>query len=385
MPASSFIKREHTGGAVDTTITADITSTSLTIGIASSTGWPTGGANGPFIAIIDYDVAGKEKVEVQSRTGTTLTIADTGKRGIDGTSAASHVTGAKIRHCNSALEANEWSQHVSNDAAMTKHTSAALATDSVTQTQIAANSVGTSELIDANVTLAKLAANSVDASKIVDGSVGTNDLANLGVTTGKLADLNVTTAKLADLNVTTAKIADANVTLAKLATDSVDASKIAANAVGTAEIANAVVTMAKFASEAGTSFTPDFPNVDIGPAGVKWGRYFKFGRLVVGIAGFQLGIGVSSVFGTVSFTVPTGASTVFDAFSGSGSTGWITAARATDVSTGFVGSGLGTISDTGGCSNYVIAGASAQWDATTPFTWNDQDSFFSVFLYEALT
>jgi len=113
--------RDYAGGAVDTTITAGINATDLSISIASATGWPSGGAAGPFFVIVDYDVAGKEKIEVASRTGTTLTIASVGKRGVDGTSAAAHSSGAKIRHCFTAQDADEANRHLA-DPTLDHHT-----------------------------------------------------------------------------------------------------------------------------------------------------------------------------------------------------------------------------------------------------------------------
>ncbi|NIR40564.1 MAG: hypothetical protein GWN07_32520, partial [Actinobacteria bacterium] len=103
--------RDYSGGAVDTTLTSSINSTDLTIPISDATGWPSGGANGPFFVVIDYDLAGIEKVEVASRTGTTLTVANTGKRGVDDTAATSHSSGAKIRHCGTAQDMAEFNSH----------------------------------------------------------------------------------------------------------------------------------------------------------------------------------------------------------------------------------------------------------------------------------
>ena len=95
--------------AVDTALSAGIIAGDITT-IDATTGWPTGGANGPFFAMIDYDVAGKELVLVTSRTGNTLQNV---ARGQGGTPAAAHSAGAKIRHIHTARDADEANYAVS--------------------------------------------------------------------------------------------------------------------------------------------------------------------------------------------------------------------------------------------------------------------------------
>lgn len=137
----AFELRDYAGGAVETTITAGINATDLSIPLVSATGWPSGGANGPFFVIVDYDVAGKEKIEVASRTGTTLTVASVGKRGIDGTSAGVHASGAKIRHCYTAQDADEANRHAV-DTALDHHTQY-MRTDGTRHDLTARHSAGT--------------------------------------------------------------------------------------------------------------------------------------------------------------------------------------------------------------------------------------------------
>jgi hypothetical protein len=99
----AIARRAFAGGAVQTTITSGITATSTTITIAASTGWPSGAE---FFCVIDPGQASEEKVLV-TRSGTTLTCASTAKRGVDGTSAASHNQGAVIYVCLAAADADE--------------------------------------------------------------------------------------------------------------------------------------------------------------------------------------------------------------------------------------------------------------------------------------
>src|SRR4051812_25894727 len=92
------------GGAVSAHITGTINATDLSIGIDATSGWPVG-TNGPFFVVIDRGLAGEEKILVTSRASGTLTVANTGNRGKDGTAAQSHSSGA-------AIEVSLASQHI---------------------------------------------------------------------------------------------------------------------------------------------------------------------------------------------------------------------------------------------------------------------------------
>lgn len=99
-------RRDYSGGAAATTITSAINATATTITIASATGWPDG-TNGKFFVVIDRDTSSEEKVLVQSRTGTVLTVASSSDRGVDDTTATSHASGASIEHSISATDLDE--------------------------------------------------------------------------------------------------------------------------------------------------------------------------------------------------------------------------------------------------------------------------------------
>lgn len=105
----AFERREYQGSAIPTTTTGSLTTGDLTIGIAASTGWPTGGT-GPFAVTIDRGLATEEKVLVTSRTGLTLTVSG-GNRGHDGTAASAHASGATIEHTIMARDMDEANQH----------------------------------------------------------------------------------------------------------------------------------------------------------------------------------------------------------------------------------------------------------------------------------
>lgn len=97
--------REYAGGAKRTQLVGDITAASTTFTVTDATGWPTG-ATGAFAIAFELGVAGEEKVLVQSRSGNTLTVA-AGGRGYDGTTAASHQSGANVDHVITAIDIRE--------------------------------------------------------------------------------------------------------------------------------------------------------------------------------------------------------------------------------------------------------------------------------------
>lgn len=103
---ATFDRIEHSGTAVPTTLTADITSASTTLQIDASTGWPTGSV-GPFYVTIDANTGTEEKILATSRSGTTLSGLT---RGVDGSAASTHSAGAAVVHGFVAVEADEANQ-----------------------------------------------------------------------------------------------------------------------------------------------------------------------------------------------------------------------------------------------------------------------------------
>lgn len=89
--------RYYSSVAAETTLVASITNGNTSIQVASATGLP---ALTPFTLALDYEAAVEELVEVTAVAGTTLTVT----RGIDGTSAAAHNAGARVRHVSSARD-----------------------------------------------------------------------------------------------------------------------------------------------------------------------------------------------------------------------------------------------------------------------------------------
>jgi hypothetical protein len=83
--------RYYSAIAVDTTLTSSITSTSTSMVVGGTTGYP---ATTPFVLAVDYSAATEELVLVTAVSGTTLTVT----RGFNGTTPQAHATGAVVRH-----------------------------------------------------------------------------------------------------------------------------------------------------------------------------------------------------------------------------------------------------------------------------------------------
>lgn len=103
------VRRDHRGGAAVTTLAAGITNVDTTFTVASATGWPDG-TIGPWFVVIDAGTASEEKVLCSARSGTSVTVAASG-RGVDGTTATGHALGATVWHTWAALEADEANAH----------------------------------------------------------------------------------------------------------------------------------------------------------------------------------------------------------------------------------------------------------------------------------
>lgn len=278
-------RRDYTGNAIPTTIAGNINATDLTISIANATGWPSGGAAGKFYVTINRGASTEERVLIASRTGTTLTVDNTGDRGVDDTSAASHSTGETIEHTFSAADADEANRHI-NDVAQDDHTqylnnarhdiearhtfggaygtpaaAADIGTSAGTGTgnnparedhvhQIGAGAIDDSTMFAAGV---------VNAAAIATGAVGSDEIAADAVGSSEIAAGAVGNAELAANAVTQDKMAD----------DSVGAAEIIAGAVGAIEVSDGVLTQAKMS--AGYRLTFSGPNAPASPAeGDQW-------------------------------------------------------------------------------------------------------------------
>lgn len=216
-------RRSYTGAPVTTTITAGINSTDTTITLSSATGWATG----VFYAVLDPGTSSEEKVLVGSRSGTSLSITS---RGVDGTTAKSHISGTTIYPVFAAVdadEANELTSTYTTQGSIVYQGASTFAERTIgTAGQVLKVNSGATAPEWGQVPTAGIADSAVTAAKIADGTVTADELASNSVTTVKIADDAVTSAKilagavgsseLANDSVITAKILDANITKAKL-------------------------------------------------------------------------------------------------------------------------------------------------------------------------
>lgn len=269
---TAYSRLDLEGGAIVTTITADPGVGGTSISIADATGWPDGSA-GHFFAVIDPGGSSEEKIDVTSRSSTTLTV---GARGQDGTSAGSHAAGTAIQVCFTATEADEANYWVNklagaanaagdlpyadNDNSLTRLAigtaglvlktnagatapewgqvdTAGIAADAIDGTLIEDDAVDSEHIATGAIDLDHMSANSVDSDQYVDGSIDTAHIANLQITTGLLAADAVTSAKIADDQIDSEHIAAGAIDSEHFAAGAVDASAIAANAVDSSEIA----------------------------------------------------------------------------------------------------------------------------------------------------
>lgn len=184
----SYTRKDYSGTRASTTLSAGIDASVTSISITSSTGWPAG-TNGSFYAVIDPDTASEEKVLITSRTGTTL---NTVTRGVDGSSAAAHSSGATLYPCFSATDADEANYWVAELHGAAPGTGRLLVTNGADSlTGLAASTAGKIPVSD-GTTFAQVAV-SGDATLASSGAL---TIANNAVTNAKAAAMTRGTIKV---------------------------------------------------------------------------------------------------------------------------------------------------------------------------------------------
>lgn len=101
----AYERRDVVGGAVETTLSGDLSSSGTSFTIAATTGWPSG-TNGDFFVVIGRGTASEEKLRCTGRTGSTVSVP-LANRGADGTSATAHTSGDDVEICGTALDDDE--------------------------------------------------------------------------------------------------------------------------------------------------------------------------------------------------------------------------------------------------------------------------------------
>lgn len=277
------VRRQYAGGAAATTIGGSLASSGVTtFSIASASGWPVS-TTIPFYVVVSPQTAAEEKMLV-TLNGTTLTVVG---RGVDGTTANTHSSGAAIYPVITAVdldEANELASTYAHSGALVYQGASTFSeltigtTDHVLKVSSGApawGQVNTAGIADSAITSAKIADGTIvndDVSAtaaISDTKLGTISTANkvaltaLDVDGGTDigagladADLLIVDQGAAGTNRKSALSRVATWLFAKVSGDatatSAGAVTIADDAVTTAKIANGAVTVAKF----GTGILP---------------------------------------------------------------------------------------------------------------------------------
>ena len=393
----AYERRSYSDSATPTALTSGINATDLLITIDDPSGWPGGGAGGPFFACIGRETSSPELIEVESRTGNQLTVASTSKRGINGTGASTWAAGTTIEHVHTAQDADEANAHVTdtnrddhtqylNSArhASVTHTQPMLGSDSVGSAQIQAGAVGASELASSAVTTVKIQDGAVTGQKIASAAVDTAHLANGAVGIDKLDSGSVNQSKIA-VNLALVHVAATEPTSSangRLWFDTANRVLKVRNATddGWEELASpGVYAAAKALNEAWVDYTPTVGGI-FGDQEtlIKWGRYKRFGTTAIVEGGFVLD-GSHGVTGTITFSLPF----PLKPYGPSDTGRWLSGARGTDVGGGSWAS-IGTVvptTDDDTIVNFATAGSQA-WGQEVPFPWNggngDRMDFFIV-------
>lgn len=113
----AYERRQYSGIAPATTLSAGINNSTTTIPVTDGTGYPDGSV-GLFFICIDRGLATEEKVKCSSRSSNTITASI---RGADSTTAFAHSSGAVVEHVFTKTDADEANAHYS-DATLDHHT-----------------------------------------------------------------------------------------------------------------------------------------------------------------------------------------------------------------------------------------------------------------------
>lgn len=199
---------------VVTTLAADMAAGATTFTLTSGTNWP-GAGTGNFWVTIGAGTATEERILCSSTTGTTVTVASSG-RGQDGTSAVAHSTGETVWVSWSATDADDANAHVSatgSDATVSIHGLASgsnvvgetdtqtLTNKTLTGPRISGTSSGTTLIQGSSAASGTITVPAVTGTLVTTGDTGT-------VTSTMIADGAIVDADInASANIASSKIA----------------------------------------------------------------------------------------------------------------------------------------------------------------------------------
>ena len=222
-----------------TTLSGDINNSTTSIGVASSSSFPSSIGSDYFYATID-DSTNVEIVKVTAISGTTWTVV----RAQDNTSAQAFSSGdnVQLRMNVKTLEDYVGDQITAEDLDLTSD-SGTIAIDLNSETLTVAGGEG----IDTSATSNTVTIAGEDATTSNKG-VASFSSDNFAVSSGAVTikDGGVIAAELASSAVETAKIAADAVTGAKIADDAIDSEHYTDGSIDTAHLADDQVTLAKW-------------------------------------------------------------------------------------------------------------------------------------------
>lgn len=174
-------RRYYSSTAQRTTLSASASAAATTLTVNAVTGFP---ASLPYTLIVDQDTVSEEIVEVTARSGTTLTVT----RGVDGTTATSHASGASVQHGVSARDFDEPNAFINGTGVVT---SGLLADSSVTSAKIADGTIVNADIsASAAIAQSKIASLTTDLANKRDNYPAQNTQTGTGASayTFALAD-----------------------------------------------------------------------------------------------------------------------------------------------------------------------------------------------------
>lgn len=292
----SFERRDVHGAAVATVLSTDIDGSATSFTISDSTGWPDG-TNGKFLIAIARGTSSEEKVLVQSRSGTTLTLASSGDRGADDSSAQAHSAGDAVEHVTGRVDADEANYAVQQTVGtVTTKGDLLVATSANTFGRQAVGSNNTVIIADNaqtnGVRYGQVTANEIAASVAGSGLGGANGSALTVNVDNSTIEINSDSLRIKDAGIVDAKIADGTITAAKLA----------------GSIPTTAVTFPAWTSGTVT-WTAAGGGASLG-AGTVTGKYQVLGKTYMFRIVFTSGAGTNGGTGIWRFTLPSAVTTI---------------------------------------------------------------------------
>jgi hypothetical protein len=404
-------RRENKGAAVSTTLSAGIDAAVTAFNIDSSSGWPTGGANGNFFATLDPDTPNEERVLVGAQAGGACTSV---LRGQDNNTAKTHATGAVVIHSSAAVDYDEANRHI-NVTTDDNHTQY-MKTDGTRHDLTARHpggtvvptaipvAVGTALAEGGGTNLAKsthvhvlgagsintanmFAAGIVDATAIGAGAVGSSELGTDSVIAGKIADLAIDDENLFIAGLTPIIVSGSNPGAVGagrvwLNTTAAKYCLMVRNAANTGwDVMTAMVDL---------GYVPTYPGMFAVGNAVHFARYTRFGPKVIANGYFRIG-STTSFAGLTNLAISTPVAAkdldAFVGYPGTGTAEFFSHAASRGTTGSGVFAAVGIVPQAGASKaldrmNFFATAGSAAWSQTVPASWAAGDRFSWFVEYE---